>query len=250
MIHLTMKSGSSKIGPISATRTNARRTCPTTCALLQSGTCYDMHGNQGIHRRAVDAGQYQTLTRGQFLEALETLTPIWRWCTGGDLPSQRRATNRIDRPFLTSLARGIEEHDQTCIMYTHKPVLTGIRGARAADTRHNRAAIRHAQKIAPSVAVNISCESIAEVDRARALGFPCTVTLPIGSAAKLTTPRGEQVRVCPQQLAKRPGFTCGESCRSANGLPICADPDRGFTVGFIAHGSGKSRLTKMILGGE
>ena len=248
MIHVTRISGSSKIGPISATRTHAGKTCPTSCALLQDGTCYDMHGNQGIHRRRVDNGQYNTLTPDQFIKSLWTLTRIWRWCTGGDLPSHAETTERIDRKFLTALARGIEKERQTCIMYTHKPVLTGIRGALSGDTKHNRGAIRQAQKTAPSLAVNISCESLEEVDRARALGFLCTVTLPIGSAPKVTTPCGEQIRVCPQQLTKKPFFTCSESCRSPNGVPICADPERDYTVGFIAHGSGKSKLTRRILG--
>ena len=93
MIHVVKKSGSEKIGPISATRTNAIKTCPSTCALLQDGTCYDMLGNQGIHRDRVDRGEYETLTPDQFLASMDQLTRIWRWCTGGDLPSHDMNTD-------------------------------------------------------------------------------------------------------------------------------------------------------------
>lgn len=249
MIHVVKKSGSEKIGPISATRTNAIKTCPSTCALLQDGTCYDMLGNQGIHRDRVDRGEYETLTPDQFLASMDQLTRIWRWCTGGDLPSHDMNTDRIDRRFLTRMVKGIESNGQTAIIYTHKPVITGTRGALARDASHNRAAIRQAIKSAPSVAVNVSCESPEEVDQAMAHGFPCTVTLPLGSPAKFTTPAGNKVKVCPQQLAKgKAKITCGETCRSRNGIPICADPTRDYAVGFIAHGSRKSKLTQRILG--
>jgi len=147
------------------------------------------------------------------------------------------------------MVKGIESNGQTAIIYTHKPVITGTRGALARDASHNRAAIRQAVKSAPSVAVNVSCESPEEVDQAMAHGFPCTVTLPLGSPAKFTTPAGNKVKVCPQQLAKgKAKITCGETCRSRNGIPICADPTRDYAVGFIAHGSRKSKLTQRILG--
>ena len=208
-----------------------------------------MLGNQAIHRDRVDRGEYQTLTPDQFLASMDQLTKIWRWCTGGDLPSHDMNTDRIDRRFLTRLVKGIESNGQTAIIYTHKPVLTGTRGALARDASHNRAAIRQAVKSAPSVAVNISCESPEEVDQAMAHGFPCTVTLPLGSSAKLTTPAGNRIKVCPQQLAKgKAKITCGETCRSRHGIPICADPTRDYAVGFIAHGPRKSKLTQRILG--
>jgi len=241
MIHVTMKSGNLKLGPITATRTKSA-TCPKTCGLFDSGECYDLQGNTAIHRRAIDANKYHLWTKAQFLDLMSCFSRIWRWSVGGDLPNYMRNRERIDPHFLTMLFERVESLGQRMIAFTHKPVRAGTRGATREDASHNRRALRKALKSAPSVTVNVSCESNQELDQAMAMGFDCVVTQPVDSPNTYTTPAGNRVVKCLALQFKH--ITCS-TCGKGN--PLCSRRDRGYAIGFDAHGTRKGALSHRII---
>jgi hypothetical protein len=82
--------------------------------------------------------------------------------------------------------------------------------------------------------VNVSCETITQVDRARALGLPAVLVAPaVGKG--YSTAGGHPLRNCPAtQFAHINCANCG----------ICARPDRETVIVFPPHGAG----TKRVLG--
>lgn len=233
-IHVTMVSGNKKTGPITTTRTQSG-TCPSTCRLLQEGACYDLGGRSRLHRDKIDQGAYHLYSHEQFFGLMACFTRVWRWASGGDLPNDPRTPchgQTINKAFLVRMVRKAQSLGQVPIIYTHKPIFNVSNAY-----ERNKRAIRAAMKAAPKIAINVSCDTLAQVDRASRMGFSTTVTLPEDAPARLVTKGGQVIKGCPQQLSKSGRrFTCAEHCKSRNGLPICADPNRGFTVGFYTHG--------------
>ena len=241
MIHVTKISSNVKLGPITATRTKSE-TCPPTCGLFSSGECYDLQGNTAIHRRRVDNETYDLLTFSKFLDKMAGFTRIFRWGVGGDLPNHMHNPERIDSHFLSMLLDRVHSLSMRMIAFTHKPVRAGTRGATREDASHNRRALRKALNRAPSVTVNVSCESNAELDQAMAMGFDCVVTQPIDSPNTYRTPAGNRVVKC---LALQQDHTTCSSC--GNGNPLCSRRDRGYAIGFDAHGTRKGALSDRII---
>jgi hypothetical protein len=103
--------------------------------------------------------------------------------------------------------------------YTHKPM----------DSAHNREAVKAANE--GGFTVNLSANNLAHADTLSALGIaPVVVVLPIDSPAKVQTPAGRKVIVCPAQ--QRNNVTC-ETCG------LCQKSARSVIVGFRAHGSSR-----------
>ena len=188
-----------------------------------------------MHRDRIDKGAYHLYSHEQFFGLMACFTRVWRWASGGDLPNDPKHPchgQTINRQFLVRMVRRAQSLGQVPIIYTHKPIFNVSNAY-----ERNRRAIRAAMKAAPKVAINVSCDTLSEVDRASRMGFSTTVTLPEDAPARLVTKGGQVIKGCPQQLSKSGRrFTCAEHCKSRNGLPICADPDRGHTVGFYTHG--------------
>jgi hypothetical protein len=84
----------------------------------------------------------------------------------------------------------------------------------------------------PSIAgltINASCDSIADIPKARAKGFDTVVVVP-ESTKPFSVIDGEKIRVCPAQT--KDSVTC-TNCM------LCFKENRDFTVGFRVHGTGK-----------
>ena len=83
-VHITKKSGNSKVGPIPVT-TSSADTCPKSCAMYDQ--CYAKTGPQSWHWNKVTAGK-----RGgnwsELTDFVRSLKPhqVWRHNVSGDLP--------------------------------------------------------------------------------------------------------------------------------------------------------------------
>jgi len=233
--HITKISHNGKTGPISVTRTDTR-SCPPSCPLLGNG-CYDQQGNGNIHRSKVDSKKYKTLSVVEVFNQIENLSPIYRHNEGGDLWSGE-TPEHINADILKEFAAVNRKARRKAIVYTHKPVV----GSRAtAEIReHNFSAIVNASA---DFAINVSVETLADVDQALALGLDCVVVLPAGTGAGVTkTPAGNKIDTCPATYNhKIQCSNCGK------GRPLCLRKNRGRATGFPAHGSSKKSITDRIV---
>ena len=239
--HYTKKPSSNiKVGPITVTRTTAEGdggTCPKSCSLYGKG-CYDQQGNGAIHRRRVDSGQYETLSVAEFMRAIRNFTYIYRHNEGGDLWNGK-TSEHICADTLKTFAATNRLYRRTPIVYTHKACV----GSRShwAIRKKNREAI---QNSGAGFAINASVESLADVDEALEHGLDCVVVLPASAGKGVTrTPNGNRVVTCPATYGRTQCVTCGA------GKPLCTRKDRGYAIGFPAHGASKRKITLNILKG-
>lgn len=232
--HLVLNSNAHKLEGLSVYRTPSN-TCPDTCPLKGKG-CYDELGNCLIHRRNHDQGKYNALTVSDMvLNAIKQTTPIIRACIGGDLAGQG---NHIDWQENCVLFAGFERENRTVILFTHKPILWG---STSKQRQANLSAIRKVQAVAPSLAVNLSCETFEQVDLAIASGLDAAVVIPSAAQNVLTTPDNNRVVVCPEVQGKASGCKeCG------GGRPLCSRKNRGYAVAFPVHGGMKNSVLQIL----
>ena len=247
--HITRISMNLKTGPMSITRTETT-TCPESCPLRElivdpetgeikeKGPCYDLSGNGAIHRRKVNAHEYKTVGFEDFLKAIRDLSAIYRHNEGGDLWNGK-TSEHICKDSLKRFSEVNKAWRKQVILYTHKP-LVGKR-SHWAIRKANRQAI---EASGSNVAINASVESLAEVDEALGLGLDSVCVLPANTPERVTrTPQGNRVVTCPAYYSKTQCLSCG------SGAPLCARKDRGYAIGFPAHGSKKKSLSLQILNG-
>jgi len=233
--HVTMISQNKKTGPMSIIRSTTATTCPKSCPLLDAG-CYDQQGNGNIHRRKVDTNEYKTLSTDEFFEIIPDLSRRYRLNEGGDLWSGK-TTEHIDAKLLKQFSEVNKTWRKTPIMYTHKPVV----GKRShwKIRKANRDAIR---KSGANYAINVSGESLSEVDEALEQGLDCVVVLPSTAGKGITrTPKGHKVVTCPATYNATQCVTCG-----GKQGPLCTRKNRGYAIGFPAHGASKKRITARL----
>ena len=213
--HLTDRSANRKTGPIAVT-TSPESTCPRTCALKGSGSCYAGFGPLAIHWRHVSADERgETLLR--HIAALESLPPgtLVRLNQAGDLPPNHDQARRILRAAATN--------GKTAWTYTHRKDSATLAMLR-----------RTAKAKTPSAIVNVSADSLRQSDQYIGRGLP-VVCITHSTERLQQTPNGTKVVLCPAG-GKVTCATCG------NGRPLCARPERTYVIAFLAHGSGKGRL--------
>jgi len=219
-VHMTMKSGNAKTGPIPVSTTSAE-SCPETCPFRGSG-CYAESGPLAIHWRRVSANERGTDWKG-FCDTVAALPSgiLWRHNQAGDLPHNNGI---IDSTALESLVQA--NHGKAGFTYTHH------------DPVRNSAPILAANR--GGFTVNLSANNLEHADTLYRLKIaPVTVVLPAGHHKKVTfTPGGLKVVTCP---AETTGTTC-EKCR------LCADASRPYIIGFPAHGTGKRKASAIAQG--
>jgi hypothetical protein len=210
--HLTAKSTNAKTGPIPVSTTSSG-SCPPDCAFKGNG-CYAEHGPLLMHWQAVDRGE-----RGGSLEefceqvAALPLNTLWRYAQAGDLPSDN---GQVDVPALRQIVKA--NTGKRGFGYTHY------------WGEHTYAAVREANEA--GFTINLSANNLTEVDQLASTGLPVVVVLP-QDGVDCKTEHGHKVKVCPAQRSE--GMTC-HACR------WCAKSDRGFVVGFLAHGTRKKNV--------
>lgn len=219
-VHLTLKSSNSKTGAIPVS-TTSKHSCPDTCSFKKGG-CYALDYHLNMHWNKVTNKERGT-NWSEFCKTIAGFKPdtLWRHNQAGDLPGQN---NLIDTDKLQQLVEANSgKHGFT---YTHYPL----------DQGNNLAAIKAAN--AAGFTINISTENIPAADQAYNLGLPSTVVLSSDpGTSTFKTPAGNTIAVCPAQLKD------DVSCKTC---ALCQKVDRKVIVGFIAHGSSKAKVIKIL----
>jgi hypothetical protein len=206
----------------------SRRTCPDHCSVKAMG-CYALYGKTAAWWR--DTGERGD-TWERFCADVAALPAgqLWRHNTAGDLPGDDDA---IDADLLGQLVRANE--GRRGFTFTHKPV-----GGWEFDVPyHNATAVAACNR--EGFVVNLSADTLEEADALSDLMHvgPVVVLLPSDAPARLRTPKGRHVVVCPAETTE--GVTCA-SCR------LCANPARKAIVGFRAHGQAKQLVSQVARG--
>lgn len=219
-VHLTLKSSNSKTGAIPVS-TTSKHSCPDTCSFKKGG-CYALDYHLNMHWNKVTNEERGTNWQ-EFCKTIAGFKPdtLWRHNQAGDLPGQN---NLIDTDKLQQLVAA--NKGKNGFTYTHYPL----------DQGNNLAAIKAAN--AAGFTINISTENIPAADQAYNLGLPSTVVLSSDpGTSTFKTPAGNTIAVCPAQLKD------DVSCKTC---ALCQKVDRKVIVGFIAHGSSKAKVIKIL----
>ena len=220
-VALTMKSRNEKTGPIPVSTTTFA-TCPDVCPLRENG-CYAGNGPLFMFWQRVTNGNTGTLW-ADFVDQIRNLKPgtLWRHNQAGDLPGNRI---NIDGGALAALV--VANEGKRGFTYTHYDVTRNEK---------NRQYVKNAN--AKGFTINLSANNLKHADAlAETKAGPVVVVLPssVSGPAKITTPQGRKVTVCPATY--RDDVTC-KSCG------LCA-LQRETIVGFPAHGVQKKRADQI-----
>ena len=218
--HITLKSSNAKTGKIPVTTSDAR-TCPDSCPLKLSKTCYAKSGNLNLHWSKVSDGS-RAINFDQLLEAIRNLpvNQLWRHNQAGDLPGFNETIDVNTMYQLIDANRG-----KRGFTYTHKPL-----------NSENAAIIKQANQ--NGFTVNVSANNLTQADNYKALDVAPVVAI-IGDNLPKTfkTVAGNRVVTCPAQTNDRTSCeTCG----------LCQRSERDYIIGFIAHGTSKKRLLSQL----
>lgn len=234
-----------KLGPYVAATVTEASTCPDSCALKveikpdgtkKKGPCYGHFGPIAIHWRNI--GEH---TAGMsWDDALKVVRRFRKGTLGrfgqvGDHPGE---DGWLDRPAMQAWTNSTQ--GQTWWGYCHYDV-TSLTPMAA----HNIFVIREAN--AAGYAVNVSCETMTQVDRAIKLGLSPVVVVPSDTRATQVTPDGHKVIMCPATV--RDDVTCGGSPTTmacGGGVPLCTRTNRTWAIGFPGHGARKKSVDALV----
>lgn len=224
MYHITMKSGNKKTGPL-VTVTSPKETCPDSCP-FKTGGCYANSGPLHIHWNKISRG-----TRGVDFQTLISIlnnlkdkrVRLWQ---AGDMPGINSKINFSKIKQLVKACKNVQAFG-----YTHKP-----------STIHNKKVIKYCND--HGVTINLSANNLAHSDDLYELnvGPVCTVLPKSSNKKDIYTPKGRKVVVCPAN-DKLTCNTCGGSFGA-----LCYRSVREYIIGFIAHGTGINRASKIAQG--
>lgn len=244
LYHLTPVSGNIKTGPIAGS-TTSRDSCPVSCPFIGAG-CYAENHGLIYHWLAVahpagasiegSAKKGRGLDMETFSAQLRTLPKgsSFRHNQAGDLP---HVDGMINGPALVPMLDAIRARKLRAFTYTHHTTDTGTHAGQA-----NARII--ARLTAAGLTVNASTETAQQADRLKAYAptVPVVLTVTEEEAQQRgkcwTTPAGHAVVICPAQTVE--GMNCAQCM-------LCHKADRKSIVGFIVHGTSKSKARKSIM---
>ena len=223
MVNVSTNTGDqAKIGNMFRSTTE-EKSCPTTCPLKGKG-CYAEVGPQSWAWKRVNEGKAKNLTDWDgFCQKIKRLPKgaMWRHNVAGDLP---HTNGHIKSAMLRALVRANKARKG--FTYTHHAL-----------TADNLSQIKSANQ--NGFTINLSANGMHQVDDYADTGIPVVTVLPMDAPKVQRTPKGRKVVVCPAVNSKRVKCdTCG----------ICANPDRGYIIGFPAHGARKAKATAVAKG--
>ena len=217
----TEKSDNSKTGEMSATYT-PYQTCPDSCMMkpvvddkgeYDATPCYaclDLVGfhMRGLTRNAASADLVQiAAAECSGIDALSGKR-ILRLKVGGDTPSPVYA-----RALAASCKTYTEKHNQPAFGYTHNWKRIG-------------------RKAFGAISMLASCDSIADVGKAKARGYAtATVVSGFPQGPKAFTLGGHKLIPCPNQVNDAVQCTDCKLCCNDGMLR-----ERDLTIAFVAHG--------------
>lgn len=223
-VTFTRKSGNEKTGPIPVSMSE-RATCPDHCSFKgtdENGKLRGCYAESWPLRTHWDAVAERGMSWSEFCAAVEALPAgqLWRHNQAGDLPGDN---DKIDGPALAALV--LANQGKRGFTYTHKP------GDREAIAMANR----------NGFTINVSCDSLEQVDSEAGKGYPVVVVLPMlekdtREPKVTTTPQGRRVVTCPAQWRET---SCAE-CQ------LCQVADRDYAIGFRSHGIAKRRVSNLV----
>lgn len=217
-VSFARRSQNTKTGPIPVSMTS-QATCPPSCSFYGAGCYAENHWLGKSWEKTPEKG----LTWEAFCRKVERLPvgQLWRHNQAGDLPG---VGERIDIKALMRLV--IANEGKRGFTYTHK------------KSREAISAVRYANE--HGFTVNLSCDSLEEVDRWRSdcPSLPLVVTISKDETrSTFETPAGHRVTVCPAQT--RDEVTCA-SCK------LCSVASRRAIVAFKAHGQNKRKVSELV----
>jgi len=222
MFLLTKRSSNRKTGPIPVSTTTPD-SCPDSCPLKAKG-CYAKGGPLNIvWNRAKNAGLSVTEFFAEVAQIPKGM--VWRHNQAGDLLKHDDET--IDFDFLKGLVKA--NKGKKGFTYTHHDT----------SMEANRKAIKYAND--NGFTVNLSANSVREVDDLVDLGIAPVVTIVPSHFTKNFKTEKNRVTICP---ATQNEFVTCATCQ------LCQKADRKTVVGFPAHGSAKKTVDKMVYGEE
>lgn len=215
MIGFTEQSGNHKTGPIPVSR-SVSSTCPTGCAFLK--VCYASYGPGSWHWKRLDNSG--GMPWEQFLHRVKALWKgtLWRHNESGDLPHVNGTINRKLVRELTAANKG-----KMGFTYTHHVL-----------NEANLKTLREAND--GGFTINISCETVEQVDAVRRLGLPAVLVVDKPLEKGATTPDGHPLRGCPAEWSNITCSRCG----------LCQRRDRASVYVFHAHGSGTKHIIRRL----
>jgi len=219
-VHLTLKSSNSKTGPIPVSTTE-KASCPNNCPLKGNG-CYANDYHLNMHWEKVSKKERGT-DWDTFCQSVSKFKPnqLWRHNQAGDLPSNNGQT--IDYYKLEQLIQA--NNGKRGFTYTHYPL-----------NAFNRSLINLSN--AQGFTINASTESLEQALNAFKQGIPSTVVLSDKyQGLKKFKFNEANVVICPAQV--NDNITC-QSCA------LCQKSNRDCIIGFIAHGSSKNKVIKIV----
>ena len=218
----TSEGPQAKIGRMFNSSTE-EKSCPRTCPLKGMG-CYAELGHVGMAWRRLNNGEIKSLTDWSgFCQKIKRLPKgtMWRHNVAGDLP---HSGGRIDKDALSALVRA--NKGRNGFTYTHHAL-----------SDENLSQVKSAND--NGFTINLSANGMHQVDDYADTGIPVVTVLPMDAPKVQRTAKGRKVVVCPAVNSKRVKCdTCG----------ICANPDRGYIIGFPAHGARKRKATAVAKG--
>jgi hypothetical protein len=219
LVHLTLKSGNSKVGPIPVSTTESP-SCAPSCVFKDSG-CYAESGPLRIHWGKVDRGE-RGVGWEEFCSTISALPDNqgWRHNQAGDLP---HIDGEIDRDKVFMLASA--NLGKRGFTYTHHDIALG----------RNLKTIWTLNEL--GFTVNLSANSPEHADDLTFTKLPVVCVLPIEQLENTKTPMGRTIVVCPAVVKE--DVTCA-TCM------LCQQRDRSTIVGFPAHGSGRKKVQQML----
>lgn len=197
------ESGNRKTGPMPVSYIG-RESCPASCP-HRKASCY---AELGPARLQWNRARNSWADYCASIEALPAGT-LWRAAVAGDLPGRGERVNMAELRALVAANKG-----KRGFTFSHKKTPAALEAIRWAN--------------AEGFTVNLSADSLEEADALADTGAGPVVSLvPSDAPARMTTPAGRKVRVCPAQL--REDTTCTD-CQ------LCSRPNRDVIVAFRAHG--------------
>lgn len=211
---LSRVSTNRKTGPIPVS-TTSRESCPSTCALLGAG-CYAENFPLGSHWDRV--GRIG-MSSGEFLKRIRQLPKgqLWRHNQAGDLP---HTDGNIDEGFLHALVVANRRKDG--FTYTHHLM-----------NDHNRTMVQRSND--EGFTINVSADNVTQAVDLFKSGLPTVAVLP-KNAPNEQICSGVKVVACPAEKTDR--IQCSNCA-------LCQIPDRGYIIGFRAHGT-KAKKVDLI----
>lgn len=226
-VRLVPISSNRKTGAIPVSSTEVA-SCPKACPFNPADgglpKCYAGFGNTAIHWRKIPEVTGGNVSNfADFVRKVKRLPKgqLWRHNEAGDLP---HVNEKIDMASLASLINA--NKGKRGFTYTHHKLIN-----------HNVDLISEANT--NGFTVNLSCNNLQEVDKKSKHGLPMVTLLPMDADNVTITPNGMKVVACPaEKSSKVTCATCG----------ICAIPDRGYVIGFRAHGTSKKKADLIAKG--